>query len=227
MTAVIPMLLVMRQAETLHAMRKHELEIFDEEKRREDISYYAYVLEEGSTEVYVNIENRGEDIVKIVRLWINDVNYTQNENLQSLESRVLGPFTVVLQFPIFYHVKLITEKGGVFSSEAGTLLCAEDGWYTLSLGICVHITNIRGKYLIFSEIEGVEFFRYESSRMEHDEVVVTIFLDGPGFYDLTIKKDDGGTWINVNPPYNAFPIEVVWPSDKPITDVFVDGISPP
>jgi len=60
MTAVIPMLLVMRQAETLHAMRKHELEIFDEEKRREDISYYAYVLYEGSDEIWVNIENRGK-----------------------------------------------------------------------------------------------------------------------------------------------------------------------
>jgi len=31
-TAVIPMMLVMRQADTLHEMRKHQLEIVDEEK---------------------------------------------------------------------------------------------------------------------------------------------------------------------------------------------------
>lgn len=228
-TAVIPMFIVMRQADTIHELRKHELGLLDEERRIEDISFYAYVLYEGSDEIWVNIENRGKDIVKIVRVWINDAEHPQDENIQPGESRILGPFIVALQFPTFYTAKVITEKGVVFSSEAGTLLCAEDGWYTLSLGIGVHITNIRGKYLVVAkkEIEGVEFFHYESSRMEHDEVEVTIYVDGPGSYYLTIKKDDGGSWIDVNPPYNDFEVVVVWPASKPITDVYVDGILSP
>ena len=36
-TAVIPMMLVMRQADTLHEMRKHELENLDQERAMESL----------------------------------------------------------------------------------------------------------------------------------------------------------------------------------------------
>lgn len=230
-TAVIPMLLVMRQADTLHELRRHELGLLDEERRIEDISFYAYILEEDpgpSNEIYVKIENRGEDMVKIVRVWINDVNYPLDANIKSMGTKVLGPFTVVLESLTSYTVKVVTEKGNSFSSEAGTLFYSEGGWYTPSLGICVHIDNFRGKYQIIIKTdtnpETVPLHQYESPRIEHGEIEKTFWVDDPGSYYVTIKKDGAGGWENVDPIYVDFPVDVVWPGPKPITDVYASGI---
>lgn len=226
-TAVIPMLLVMNQANTLYEIRKVEVRRMDEEHSREDISFYAYTLDDPE-EISVKIENRGDALVKIVRVWINDVEHQPQEgNIQSMATMVLGPFPVVLESTTSYTVKVVTEKGNSFSSEAGTLYYSEGGWYIPSLGICVHIDNLKGKYLIVAKVGAEEFYHYESPYLEHGDVEEMIWVDGPGSYYLTIKKWDGGAWgLNVDPPYNDSVVEVEYPHTKPITDVYVSGIFP-
>ncbi len=70
-TAVIPMILVMRQAETIHAMRKHELEIMDEERTSENIIFYVLPLNDPPRLSFI-IENRGESLTTIERIWLNN-----------------------------------------------------------------------------------------------------------------------------------------------------------
>ena len=232
-TAVIPMLLVMKQADTIHEIRKVEVGRMDEEHSREDIDFYAYTLPVKPDDIHVKIENRGDAPVKIVRVWINDVEHQpQDVNIQSMATMVLGPFTVTLQDLTSYTVKVVTEKGNVFSSEAGTLYYSSStaGWYTPSLGICVHIENLKGKYQILIRInlgvEPLDEHSYTSTFLEHGEIEEIFWVASPGTYYLTIKKDKPGLGfvLDVIPRYHDEPIDVLWPASKPITDVYVSGI---
>jgi len=240
-TAFIPMLLVMRQADTLHEMRKHELGILDQERASEKLNFYAYPLEEepdltpDQDELILRIKNEGSVSIKIVNVWINDEEYhqevnTQDVNIKSMETISLEPLPVILQDLTSYTVKVITEKGNVFSSEAGTLYYSSsaDGWYTPSLGICVHINNLKGKYQILIRInlgdDPLPEHSYSSTFLEHGEIEEIFWVDFPGTYYVTIKKDAGGSWVNVIPTYIDEPIAVLWPASKPITDVYASGI---
>jgi len=223
-TAVIPMLLVMKQAETLHEMRKHEMEILDEEHSREDIIFYPYPMTEGSDKLNMSVENRGGATVKIIRIWINDENYTLDENIQSMETRVLWNFTVELKNQTSYTVKLTTEKGTVFSSKAGTLYYLEGLWYTPSLGICIHITNLKGKYWVNVTREAELVGTYQTQGNDFGDLIMTFMLDLPGFYNATIKKFVVDEWINL-PDTPIEDIEIKWPGPTPIVYVLADGKS--
>ena len=125
-TAFIPMLLVMRQADTLHEIRKHELGILDQERDSEEINFYAYPDPDYPDKIILRIKNEGSVPIKIVMVWINDEEYheeikTQDVNIKSMETISLDPLSVVLQDLTSYTVKVVTEKGNVFTSEAGTL----------------------------------------------------------------------------------------------------------
>lgn len=235
-TAVIPMLLVMRQADTFYEKEKLEGGRLDEEHSREDIDFYIYTEPGVDEKIYVKIENRGNAPVKIVRVWINKIEYfqeehPQGENINSMVTKSLDPLTVTLQDLTSYTVKVVTEKGNVFSSEAGTLYYSSStyGWYTPSLGICVHIENLKGKYQIIIKINKEDeepWYEYSSDRDEHEEIEKICWVDLPGTYYVTIKKDDPGLGfvLDVIPPYDDKPIDVLWPATKPITDVYASGI---
>ena len=229
-TAFIPMMLVMRQADTIYEIRKHELDILDQDRTSEEISFYAYPLEEDpdpdplTDKIVLRIKNEGSTPLKIVMVWINDVEYPHDVNIQSMETKSLDPLNVVLQDSTSYIVKVITEKGNLFTSVSGTLYYSSDGWYTPSLGICVHIDNLKGKYNITIKKDAITVGYYSSASMEHGEIEKIFWVDFPGTYYVTIKKDGGGSWVNVIPPYNDKPIDVLWPASKPITDIYVSGI---
>jgi len=223
-TAVIPMFIVMNQADTLHEMRKHEVELLDEAHSREDISFYPYPLTNDSDKLNISVVNKCGATVKIIRIWINNENYTLDENIQSMQTRVLGNFTVALKNQTSYTIKLITEKGTVFSSKAGTLYYLEGSWYTPSLGICVHIINLKGKYWVNITREGELVGTYKSQGMDFEDLIMTFMVDYPGFYNATIKKHiDGDDWEDLpgTPIINI--IEIKWPGPNPIVYVLADG----
>ncbi len=228
-TSFIPMMLLMNQADMLYDMRKHELGILDQERIDEEISFYAYP--DSDDKIVLSIKNKGKTLIKIVNVWINDVEYPQNVNINAMETINLDPLVVTLQDLTSYTVKVITENGNVFSSEAGTLYYSSsaDGWYTPSLGICVHIENLQGKYQIIIKINlgdaPLDEHSYTSGGMEHEDIEEMFWVDTPGIYYLTIKKWDGGDWVlDVIPRYDDEPIDVLWPATRPITDVYVSGI---
>jgi len=233
-TAVIPMLLVMNQANTLHEMRKVEVGRLDEEKDSEEINFYAYPLEDDPLdpdpdhdEIDLRIRNQGSVPVKIVSVWINDVKYPQDVNINSMDTISLDPLTVD-QGLASYTVKVITENGNIFTSISGTLYYSGGIWYTPSLGISVHIINIKGKYEInvtkgTDPVETVGY--YESQFTEWGEVINTFRVDDPDFYDVTIKKLVGNDLIELFD--SPLEVKIDWPpedpDDGPILHIYVDG----
>ena len=136
-TAVIPMLLVMRQADTLNEMRKHELEIFDEERESEDLYVYVFPTIESPDELTLRVENRGNSVVKIVQIWIND-------SPHPLENFVVQPMSwkdskldyLIADIDTNYFIKVTTERGNIFSEYSGSLYYnTEEEWEDGSFAI--------------------------------------------------------------------------------------------
>ncbi len=122
-TAVIPMLLVMNQADTLYEMRKVEVGRIDEERTREEI-YFHLETEIGDEPIItLKINNRGEFAVKMTRVWINDeprpVDYFLppiSENEFEIGDLIDPESTESVSFSII----MATDNGNIFSPYSGT-----------------------------------------------------------------------------------------------------------
>ena len=125
-TAVIPMFLVMNQADVIFEQEKHNVAILDEEKEREDI--YFYVYPDLSDDLMVVVENRCAMTVKVVRIWINEAIHVESTTLQTLQTVEFGPYDVALVEGRTYNVRVITERGNVYECGSGDLEYGLSGW---------------------------------------------------------------------------------------------------
>ncbi|GAH21032.1 unnamed protein product, partial [marine sediment metagenome] len=120
-TAVIPMLLVMNQADTLHDMRKFELERFDQERSDEDVHVYVFPVTEESTTLTLRVHNRGSLVVNVVQVWIKDITYLFEDFVvppMSYLDKPLDDFGPELG--TYYFTKIITDRGNIFPSDSGS-----------------------------------------------------------------------------------------------------------
>ncbi len=121
-TAVIPMFLVMRQADTIHEMRKYELGILDQERMNEEVYVYVFPVTEDSTTLTLQVQNRGNLVLNVLQVWINDVPHLFDDfEVQPMSwlGKDLDYFTAVLDN--WYFIKITTDKGNIFSSDSGSL----------------------------------------------------------------------------------------------------------
>lgn len=131
-TAVIPMLLVMKQADIIYEMRKHELGILDQERRDEEVYVYVFPGTYDSATLTLKVQNRGNLVVNVVQVWINDDHHI-------LADFVLQPMSwdqMVLDDSIadftpvpgnWYLIRITTDRGNIFSSDSGSLHFDSEG----------------------------------------------------------------------------------------------------
>lgn len=124
-TAVIPMLLVMNQADTLHEMRKVEVGRLDEERAMESIFFHLETSIDPATEepiIKLVFYNRCVIAVKIIHVWINDgireVNYLipPNSNGEWELRNLMDP---PYQDPEYFSVMAVTDKGNILLPLSG------------------------------------------------------------------------------------------------------------
>lgn len=136
-TAVIPMMLVMRQADTLHDTVKHEVEVLDDERSREILGFYAYPESQTSENVKVKIINNGEVLSHVVKIWINGEPEDADINIPTMSGKeqVIDDFS--WEVGEDYDIRITTDRGNVFTSMNGILHYDTDGWQveTFSLRI--------------------------------------------------------------------------------------------
>ncbi|HUV54391.1 MAG TPA: hypothetical protein VMW03_04225 [Candidatus Krumholzibacteriaceae bacterium] len=123
-SAVIPMFLVMRQADTLYEKEKFEVGRLDEEKGMENMYFYLLpTIVEDEPIITLKISNRCEIAVKIIHVWINGeprdvdclINPTSNGELVLRE--LIDPES---QEPVSFNIKVTTDKGNIFLPYSGT-----------------------------------------------------------------------------------------------------------
>ncbi len=225
-TSVLPMMLVMKQADTIYTKKIHELENKDDERVREDLIVYTFagVL----TEIKLRIKNKGEVPVKIVRVWTNDEYHTENTTILSYSEQNLGPFEVPdVLINDTVSVKVVTERGNIFHCISGTLYYTEGGWSTTSFGICVIIHNAEGgeyQCWLWNASKGTPTWDkfYESKAKEWEDIVATtpVPIVSP-YYKVDVLEKKGINWKPLpGSPINT-PIE--WPDGPPFIMVWIDA----
>jgi len=132
-TAVIPMLLVMRQAETIHTMRKHEITRADDDRDRENIDIYP-TPSLTEPEINVTLINTGVASAEVVGIWINNTHYAVSEQISTFSSHEIGPFPAAMVEGATYEVCATSARGNVFVSEIGTIRYEGGKWISETLG---------------------------------------------------------------------------------------------
>jgi hypothetical protein len=224
-TAYIPMQLVMKQADNIYEIRIHETKLQDDLKTKEELMVYAY-SETSDEYITVFVQNRGVNVVEVVRIWLNDDKETASKNIPSGGSASFGPYELVGEEGEKLNVKVTTANGNVFPNSLGSAVYSSMyGWYTPSLGICVTIINDAGQYHIeVRRVSNGELLgEYQSSGTDHDDIVQTFLVpdDEPTHeFNVVINKRVGGSWIPMNV---VSPVLVPSATGNPIVYVIADG----
>jgi archaellum component FlaF (FlaF/FlaG flagellin family) len=222
-SAYIPMTLVMRQADNIYERELHEAKARDELQYDEDLMVYAY--SETKDWITVFVQNNGEEVVEVVRVWLNDANYTVSEPIASSKSVTFDPIPFAGVVGDSLKVKVTTSNGNVFACSLGTnKYDSTYGWYTPSLGISVTIINESGQYKInISEPidDHTVFGEYESQGIEHDDISKTFLVpDDETWFNVLIEKKIGGIWTSLDV---VSPVQVPSENGNPIVYVVADG----
>ena len=139
-TAVVPMYLVMNEADIILEQEKHEIACLDEEKQREDMSFYVYPDE--SDDLVVVVQNSSPMGTQVVRVWINDDPNSASTVLDPMEGGVdIGPYDVPLVEGATYNFRITTERGNVYDSSSGDLEYSGGSWVVESKLINVVVSS--------------------------------------------------------------------------------------
>lgn len=218
-SAVVPMQLVMQQADNIKLQKIEEIKRYDNDRQTEEINVVAYPLTLTSNQMNVRVSNKGSILAKIVRVWIQDTYYTVDEYINIGETKVLGPFTVTLVDGASYPVKAVTERGRVFAADMISLLYSNGQWYTPSLGINVYIANEKGKYYI--KVNNATWsVVYLTQGMDQGDLLKYFEVDSPGVYTVTCRKNSSNGPLLPGTPVN---VEILWPAGPPIIYVYTSG----
>ena len=222
-TSVIPMFLVMKQADNLYTQKVYEMRNRDDERSKENIFVSAYPGI--STTIYVKVENNGNVPVKIVRVWINDESFSVDTSLVSNSYQTLGPFTIDIVSGENAQVKAVSERGNVFYSISGPLLYSDGQWFTVSLGVCVVIYNPKGgqyEIELQNNTDPLNLWSkiiYTSKNQEWQDVITSYPVDNIGSYAVKISERKGQNWKEL--PGSPIPVDINWPYGPPFIMVWI------
>jgi hypothetical protein len=227
-TSVIPMMLVMKQADTIYTQKVHEMEVRDEECGNEIIIADAYPVTNNSDQMMVKVTNRGVVSVNVVRVWVKDELYNESAIVKCGGTSDIGPYDVTLENNTSYPIKITTDRGNSVASTSGTLYFNDGYWFTPSIGIHVEVLNDNGKYQIrvyngsvaFPDWESAD--PYETQGTDFGDIQWTeVGMTEGGYYYVEVKKKVGGSYQNV--PGIPVPVFLQWPGGSPIVSVIVDA----
>ena len=146
MSAIIPMYLHMKQADTIYEKELLELKRLDDEMERETIFVYAYPKGASSEQIEIMVENAGEVGAEIRRVWINDTFVNESAAIQSFEETILGPYDVSVgpASNSSFKIRVTSARGNVYIPTSGETLTYSSGqWDYQVLSVNV-VTNCEG-----------------------------------------------------------------------------------
>ena len=222
-TAIVPMMLVMQQANDFKERKLHEADVLDQERDMENVEVYPIP---SLTENIMNITliNAGELPVEIVRLRINSTVVDVTTSISTLGSVEIGPYPLTPTNGSSYDIRVTTARGNVFTSSVGMLFYDEGEWMSEVLGFRLIFPSRPGKgkrqnnwlnevrvtikegedeiYInstIYWAISASEKF-FELSSAGDYQIIVYIWCSGtPKYWDKIYDTEHSITWP-VGPP---------------------------
>lgn len=221
-SSIIPMQLVMQQADNVAERKKKLVESLDVETSREELLATVYPNPSNYSELMAHAQNRGDVNVKIVRIWVNDEYTPQSEMIAAKDTEVLGPIPVALQNGTFYLLEVTTERGNVFRSYTGSVYYSDGTWYVSALSITVNILNNQGQYRIWVKNSTQHEVGYwDSGGIVHDDILQSFEVDEAGVYTVIMKKKVSGVYKELSA--SPATVQITWPVGPPVAYVYGDG----
>ena len=248
-TSVIPMWLVMKQADVLYERKMLEMTRLDDEAERESMELYAFPSSYDEAQ-WLNITayNTCEVPINLVRLWVNGTVTPLSITVPVMGSVNVSHYEINAVEGSSYQIRATSERGNVYVSQTGTLSYSGDEWDTETIGINLifpsrpggvnrgndwknklEITvteNAKGGDIIFEDV--VAYWAISASEMFFE-------LGVPGTYNVTVwmKQSDPGPFDGVvyGPAREGFngsaPIIIDWPVGPAVVDVNFEIIHVP
>jgi len=140
-TAIIPLFLYVNQANNFYDETVKYMKSKDEERDAESLDVFAYPTGENHTTLNVLIKNTGVIPVKVMRIWVADLEDHQSRffnetDTPDLHDEIYPVTQRLIAINISYigtgerslSVKLTTERGRIFSSRSNPLWITDEGW---------------------------------------------------------------------------------------------------
>lgn len=210
------MYLVMNQADIILEQEKHEIASLDEEKEREDVSFYVYPDE--NDDLVVVVQNNSPMGAKVVRVWINDDPYPESTELDPMAGGIeLGSHGVPLDEGAIYNFRITTERGNVYDSGSEDLEYINGEWVVETKLINVIISSSGVVFKVY-------LYLWEDSDWVQQEYAQVWKIGGSAFkpFDVTPYGDNGNGVYRVevkrgsNPIHDEDGLIMEWP-DGPST----------
>lgn len=191
-TSVIPMFLVMRQADTFYETEKFEVGRLDEERAREDIDFYLLPTIEDEPILTLKFNNRCELAVRIIRVWINDeprrvdclILPTSNGELELRD--LIDPES---PNPVSFYIMVVTDKGNVFSPYSGipTYDPSLGSWDMDFYIIYVMMLHPQSQLHILVKLIATEKICFDYN-VDNEEPGYSISVQDPGEYQIVVTR---------------------------------------
>ena len=229
-TAVVPMMLVMKQADTYYEKEVLEVKRLDEERDLEHLTVYAYPEAPGSSNLEVEVENDSPVPIRLVRAWINDTYQNLTTVVNTMETEIIGPFNVSVQegHNNTFLMSVTTARGNVFPSGSGPIIYDGSDWVSEFLAIFVQISGDGfmgfGQYRVTVEnVTATNVPYYEQQETSFASGTASLIFDvteaGSGTYNVYVEKK---SWFWGYSYKDDKDVEIEWPSGPPIVWVYFE-----
>lgn len=135
-TSVIPMWLVMKQADVLYERKMLEMTRLDDEAERESMELYAFPSSYDEAQ-WLNITayNTCEVPINLVRLWVNGTVTPLSITVPVMGSVNVSHYEINAEIGSSFEIRATSERGNVYVSQTGTLSWSGGEWETETIGI--------------------------------------------------------------------------------------------
>ena len=143
-SAIIPMQLVMQQADNIKEQRLHETDNLDLYQKNEQLEVYP-IPHLTLDLLNVSVINLSEYSVHIVRVWVNNTAYQVDETANPLETIDIGNLPLTPVEGGEYEIRVTTERGNVFISQIGSISYQGGEWISETFGFRLIFPSRPGK----------------------------------------------------------------------------------
>lgn len=218
-SSIVPLQIYLKENRNMLVAAEKEVIVNDGYREQEDLYVFAYPTNESSNQIMIKVENKGAIPITLRNVWIKDTCEIINTSITPGQKAELGPFLIDLHENTTYLVKIITDRGRLFSSDSGNLLFYEGTWVTIGLGINVQIANTLGKYYVkvFNETWSSN---YTTQGMDQDDVLIFFEVKTNGLYYVICKKNSP---TGPDLPGTPMVVELSYPSGPPVVFIYTSG----
>ena len=229
-TAIIPMMLVMKQADTYYEKEVLEVKRLDEERGLESLLVYSYPEAPGSSKLELEVENESPVQISLVRVWINDTYQNLTTVIGTMETKIIGPFNVSVHEGTnsTFLMSVTTARGNTFPSSSGPIIYDGSDWVSEFLAIFVQISGDGflgfGQYRVTVEnVTATNVPYYEQQETSFASGTTSLIFDvteaGSGTYNVYVEKK---SWFLGYSYKDDKDVELEWPSGPPIVWVYFE-----